>query len=457
MKKYSFIDDTPSLASMLPKGGISGVVLLAVMLIMSTSCKKDYLNPSAASVVQVTGSVDGLIGMCSGLQKRYAGDRGALLYASFSASGLTTKELRLLNQGNASEYEIENGGLALLNSNGIVGSIWTQGMLTINESNLILNNLKVAGDPGVQSGLQAYASIYQALALGTLSQYFQQMPVSIGDNQPFVDRKQALAQAIKLLESAEAAITANPVSAAFTAKVVGSLDVKNTIFALQARYNNMLGADGDGYNKALAAVAKVDSTKKSSFKYDASTPNPINFVSFGGVNVCQAKNLYSGLPAAIAPDTINDKRLKGFYFTAGSTNANTLGSGFGSTNVSVIPVYVYGEMILIKAEALARKSDLPGAVAELNRCITKTASKDVWGVGAALPAYTGASDQASILTEIYKQRCIELMFFGFRMEDSRRFGRPGATDPNPERSRNWYPYPLNERNNNTSTPTDPSI
>jgi hypothetical protein len=44
-----------------------------------------------------------------------------------------------------------------------------------------------------------------------------------------------------------------------------------------------------------------------------------------------------------------------------------------------------------------------------------------------------------------------------KLEDSRRFDRPGAGTAGAERNRNWYPYPDSERNNNTNTPADPAI
>ena len=51
---------------------------------------------------------------------------------------------------------------------------------------------------------------------------------------------------------------------------------------------------------------------------------------------------------------------------------------------------------------------------------------------------------------------------GMRFEDSRRFHPNLLTSPNPpnitnERNRNFYPYPTNERENNTNTPPDPDI
>ena len=91
----------------------------------------------------------------------------------------------------------------------------------------------------------------------------------------------------------------------------------------------------------------------------------------------------------------------------------------------------------------------------LNKVLTKTT--DVWGLGASLPAYSGAKTADAVLTEIYRNRCIELFMSGLKLEDSRRFGRPAAGTATAERNRNWYPYPLNERQNNTSTPADPTI
>ena len=109
--------------------------------------------------------------------------------------------------------------------------------------------------------------------------------------------------------------------------------------------------------------------------------------------------------------------------------------------------------MLIKAEAYARQAtpDLVNAIVELNRVRTKTAGSDPYGIGGELSPYAGAVTQAAILTEIYRQRCIELYMHGFKMEDIRRFGRPAS-----ERKRNYFPYPFRERDNNPNTPADPA-
>ena len=46
-------------------------------------------------------------------------------------------------------------------------------------------------------------------------------------------------------------------------------------------------------------------------------------------------------------------------------------------------------------------------------------------LGAGLSAYSGPQTADAILTEIYRNRQIELAYQGFRLEDSRRFNRPG--------------------------------
>jgi hypothetical protein len=112
-------------------------------------------------------------------------------------------------------------------------------------------------------------------------------------------------------------------------------------------------------------------------------------------------------------------------------------------------------MLLIRAEAFARKGDLTAAIDELNKVLTKTT--DAFGIGAGLPAYAGPVTEEAVLAEIYRNRAIELAFQGFRLEDNRRFGRPGPGQAAAERNRNFLPYPRIERENNPATPVDPEI
>ena len=426
--------------------------LVASMAVAQMSCTiKEYTDPSSISDTQVVSTVDGLVGLCNGLQLRYTVGRQSPTYQGFSASGLLSKEQKLLNLGNTDELNLGNGGSAVTAANTITAGIWTQSFLLLNESNRILDNLKVATDPSVQAVLQGYGSMFKALAFGTLANYYEKMPVTLGKNQPFVSREDALRQAVALLENAEKVVPST-IPTSISNKLVAGIDLKNSIIALQARYNLML----KDYGKALAAANKVSLTVKSAFRYDAVNTNPIFFNSFSNRNVLEPTNKNFGLPAALAPDT-TDKRLA-FYLNPAASATVNLGFGFARTNLSEIPVYLPGEMRLIKAECLAQ-SDIGGAITELNGVIKKKAADDAYGVGADIAAgYTGAATKDAVLVEIYRQRCIELAYSGLRFEDSRRLGRPGPDAPaaTQERVRNFIPYPQSERDNNSQIPADPA-
>ena len=427
--------------------------LVISMALTQMSCTtKEYTDPTAISDKQVISNVDGLLGLCNGLQSRYTVGRQSPIYQGFSASGLLTGEQKLLNLGNTDEGFLLTGGASVTASNTITTGLWTQSFLMLNEANLLLNNINVATNPNTQAVLLSYGSMYKALAIGTLATYFEKMPITIGKNQPFVSREDALRQAVILLENAEKSISGATIPTDVAAKLVAGVDLKNSVIALQARYNLML----KDYPKALAAANKASLTVKSSFNYDAVNTNPIFFNSYSNRNVLEPTNKAFGLPAALAPDTL-DKRIP-FYMNPAASATINLGFGFPRSNTSAIPVYLPGEMRLIKAECLAQ-SDIPGAIVELNGVIKKKPADDVWGVGADIAAgYTGAATKDAVLAEIYRQRSLELAYSGLRFEDSRRLGRPGPDAPaaTRERGRNFIPYPQSERDNNTATPADPT-
>ncbi|MBC7920018.1 MAG: RagB/SusD family nutrient uptake outer membrane protein, partial [Ferruginibacter sp.] len=380
-------------------------------------------------------------------QYRYSVGRQSPIYSTVAGAGFSTFELRLVNAGNTDEANLNIGKQNVAGNNSVVNQLWIQSLLTIKEANLVLTNLDLAPDAGVRVGLKSYATIFKSLALGTLASYFEQAAITIGEDQPFVDRTQALQEAVRLLQELEADLSSTAISVDFTRKALNTVDARNTLYALLARYQTILGNS----DAALAAANQVSLTVRSFFRYDATNPNPIFNTSN---NVLQPRNALLGLPAALAPDA-NDKRLD--FYLVDKRAANVLFKGFFATADAAIPVYLPGEISLIKAEAYARKNQLTEAVTELNNVLTKKPAGDAWGVGADLPAYSGEVAQATVLAEIYRQRSIELFMSGLRLEDSRRFGRPGPNAGGEERSRNYYPYPFTERDNNPNTPPDPAI
>lgn len=83
----------------------------------------------------------------------------------------------------------------------------------------------------------------------------------------------------------------------------------------------------------------------------------------------------------------------------------------GQVNLDNIPVIRVSEMYLNRAEALARSGNAAGALTDLNVIRTR----------AGLPAATGLTGSA-LITEILKQRRLELAFEGHRFFDMKRLG-----------------------------------
>jgi starch-binding outer membrane protein, SusD/RagB family len=421
--------------------GVSAIVLLPV-----TACKKDYTNPSAVPIEQAFNSPQAMAEIAVGLQRWYTVGRGSSLYNRISINGLLTNELVVLNQGNTSEYQLQLGGGNVDGTNTMGAGLWTVSNKIIFDANNLIANAAKLGDKNYASGIIVYANLFKALALGDLAMYWEKVPANVGQNVGFVDRVQGYTKAIAAIDEALASIAANPISSTFLFNIPAGIDVANTLHALKARYSLFIG----NYAQALAEANMVDLTKKSTFNFTTVNLNPIFETATSTNNVTAVSNVATlGLPAGLQPNP-NDKRLP-FYAT---TAYNSKILGFAAASTTAWPIYLPGEITLIKAEAYARQAtpDLVNALIELNKIITKKPADDPFGVGADLPPLVGPLTQQQILDEIYKQRSIELFMLGLRLEDMRRFNRPVA-----ERKRNLLPYPFLERDNNSNTPPDPTF
>ncbi len=423
-----------------------------------TSCDKEYINPSSAPAPIVIANVDALMTLSAGLQRRFTIGRQSPLYtapigATYSVFGLYT-----LNIGNTAEKEMETGKGAVTQANAIVSQLWAQCLLTKTEAETILDHLDVAVFPADKVGLKAYASIFYALSVGTLVQFFEQIPLTNGLNATFSPRAEALQKVITILESADADLATTAPSAKFIGKIPPGIDIKNTVKALLARYYNIQSMITGTYNaasgsKALTFAAAASQTIKSEFRFTTTTTNPLGEQNVS-VNVFGAIDSTLGLRNGLAPVPASSDPRIGFYIS--KLNATTYPlKGFAFDRVTSYPVYLPGEMNLIIAENYARQGLFPESKTALDAVRTKTT--DIYGIGAAQPAYSGPLTTADLLQDIYKQRRLEMFLSGQELEDSRRFGRPAPNAPNEERNRTFYPYPSVERDNNTSTPLDPAI
>jgi starch-binding outer membrane protein, SusD/RagB family len=426
------------------KNKISLIVLMAALVL--SGCKKDYTDPNRAVEELVFTTAKGLTGAAVGLHRVYTLGRGSSLYNLITVNGLTTNELFVVNTGNQGELQLVTGGTTVDGNNSILTTFWTSNNKTIYDANKVIAGAKTLADKNYASGLIAYANIFKALSIGNLAQFWEKVPAGIGANVSFIDRMDGFKAAIAALDEAQAAITANAMSASFLSSIPAGIDIPNTLNALKARfqlYSNQLPA-------ALASANLVDITKKSTFNYDALSLNPVFEVATSTNNVVQPKDSTLGLqPVAFEP-ALTDARVNFHTVINPTILPRRRINGFYNAAAIGIPVYLPGEINLIKAEVYARQNDTTNGKLWLNNVITKTT--DAFGIGANLPAITTIGSQANLLDQIYRNRCIELYMTGQKLEDMRRFARP-----NTERRRNLMPYPLRERDNNPNTPADPSF
>jgi hypothetical protein len=430
---------------------VAGIVLF---MFSATRCNMDFTNPNAATEDQVMTTSAGIIADAVGLQQYYA--ETAMWYIVL-APGITAHEVAC-ERTFSWRIMLEQGGTALTTDNGEVLEVWSRLNHVVGMAANLAKNASNAGlVAGTRSGVLALADLFKAMALGYLIQSFEQAPIDadLNGNAQFKSRAEVLSEAIRLLDDALQQITTTPPSSEFTSSVLGSgFDLTNTIHTYRARYSLLAGR----YQEAIDASNLVNLTAKSVFNYTSRSQNPIYTEVI--VNTYYAPLDSLGLRAPLIE--ANDGRLA--FYVIPASKLSVPGNhpvddtkGFFNLITGPIPAYLPGEIHLIKAEAYVQLGNLTAAVQEINTIRTKTPSQDPFGIGASLPAYSGATTTAALLTEIYRQRCAELYMTGMRWEDSRRLGRPGPNDANPERNRNFYPYPMQERTNNPNTPPDPAI
>jgi len=438
-------------------------ILLVVLGVLSfTACETDFNNVNQPAENQVLTTPEGLLGISVGMSEHFATSTYA---AIVEIPGLTTREF-----GNTSTFvtpsELVLGGTLLNSDNAGITRLWSRLLRDKGMAESILANIdNVEMDPGTKAGLSAYAKWFKAMTLGYLIQNFEQAPINndIEGKATFYSRSEVLNECINLLESANSDIATNPISDEFFG-YISNLDLENVINAYLARYNLFAGNYTAAIN-AANAVDIVDPSKKSEWWYDGTaTENSIwSFTVNDDPDTKPQDNF--GLIGSYAPES-GDGRID-FYLSSTNETETDYGMhdvdnalGFFMHSDTSIPVFLPGEMLLIKAEAYAMSNDLPNAIINLNLVREKT--DDVFGVNATLGAWTGdENSQSEILDEIFKNRSIELFMSGMRFEDSRRI-HPNLTIPTGgdyfiERNRNYYPYPFNERENNPNTPADPSI
>ncbi|MFK5959319.1 MAG: RagB/SusD family nutrient uptake outer membrane protein [Lutibacter sp.] len=440
--------------------------IIGALLISSglfTACDTEFENPNNPTEDVVLGTKEGLFALATGIRQYYS---VTALRQVIEAPGITTRELGVTNTF-LNINELAKGGAELPSESGGITNPWVNIIRAKGMAESLIDGAnEVDLSAGTRSGVLAYGNLIKAMSLGYLIQMFEQVPInnSADGAAVFSDRAAVLANCISLLEEARDVMSSSPVSDEFKSTVLWpEMNLQKTVNAFLSRYYLLVGNYTESISAANAVLNDSDPTS-SMWVYDANNQNPIWNRTVNSADLNPQTNF--GLLGAYVPEA-GDGRVD-FYLgnDAGFANLDAGGQalsemlGFFDTSTSSIPVYLNGEMLLNKAEAYARQSQLDDAVIQLN--LVRQKNNDPLGVNANLPAWTGnETSQSDILEEIYKNRCIELFLTGMRFEDSKRFHPnfvvPTSTNTTNERNRNFYPYPTIERENNPNTPADPSI
>src|SRR4051812_7745914 len=352
------------------------IAAAALLLFTISSCKKDYTDPSGPSIDQAFSSPLGLTDVAVGIQNIYSTNRTGLIYTSVAASSLLTGETYVVNAGNTDENQLGLGGVNVQNTNSVVTGMWTYANKIVYDADNVLNNTDaVVADKTYASGIIAYTSIFKALAIGDMAMFWDHVPDTVGANVDFITSQQGYTKAVGILNNALATVSTNAISASFTKNVPAGIDIVNTLYALKARYALFAG----DYATALDAANSVTLTTTSTFNYNSLTTNPIFTLVTATNNIYQVVDSSMSLPVGLQPDAA-DKRYP-FYVAIGTAPRFRI-KGFYTSTTQAIPVYLPGEIMLIKAECYARMHDVPNGVIELNKVITKAPASDPFGVGA---------------------------------------------------------------------------
>lgn len=392
--------------------------------------------PTASAISDSSSARAAIAGMYHGLQ-------------SLSSYGSDIPEVGDLSSDNAefsgtstSYGEIDDNSISTFNT--AVLDIWAQAYNNINRANEILDKLGTLTnlDPATRDELQGEAYFVRALMYHDLVKYFGDVPIRL---HPTTD------------PNAGSTITRAPVSAVYD-QILVDLDSAasrisdssstttasgGAVRALRARVlfyrGDYVGAEAEahavetdfGYdlapNYSDLFSANGSPTPEDIFKVIATVQQPQqSFLSFdyfaravGGTYLLRPTN---DLLAAYQPGFDNDVNdpsdwhptdLRGAWniLFAGSRK---YGAKYRSiTGTENFPVLRLGEIILIRAEALARLNQLPQAVSQLN-LIQARAN--------ATPFVLGSHTQQQVIDAIVAERRLELAFEGDRWPDLVRLG-----------------------------------
>lgn len=419
-------------------------LLAAGVLVGATACDLDVENPNAPTREESLGDPEGMVSLAVGMQGQFASQVEELIQApalvtdewgTGTRSLLSYRALFLTGPG----FEIDR-------SFGVVEEPWAAAYEVVRSADDLLVGVPQTDLPeDLGPGILATARLFRAMALGTLAQQFERMPVEIEGTEPaFVHRDEVFATVLDLLEQARSDV-AEADLALTERRVLGEgFDLPNTIDAMLARYHLFAG----NHQEAIAAADRVDPGVLSVFTYTSTTQNPIENLVF---QLEYVDVLHSWAEEAEPGDGRVDYWSDSGAEPRGGNPPDTLLIPLERyrSPTATFPVYLPDEMRLIRAEAHTRLGDFEAARAEIDAVRTQS-SAPVDEPVADLPALPAEEldTEEELLDQIAYERRYELYSQGLRWEDVRRLGEERTVTPTTD----FLPIPEQECLNNPNAP-----
>lgn len=395
-------------------------LLALATIVTTTACDTglDLTNPNSPTEEVALSNIDGVVATSLGMQDQFAGS----ILTWVRAPALVTDEWGTASRALAADQSLFTGD-GIDPSFGVVSGPYFATFRVSRTADAIIGAVPSLGglSPAFTAGLIANAKLFKAMALGFSAMQYERLPLTASTaGNPLVPRAEAFAEVIRLLESARTDL--QPFSAAdltvFQTRAVSTgVDVRNTIDAMLARYYLYTGQ----YQKAIEAANRVDLGKVSVLAYPDPDANPIYNYSVGLGYVAPLRSWaeeaepgdrrvpfwvdLTATPPVGAPPTL---RLVPFELY--------------STRNAPFPLYLPGEVLLVRAEARARLNNLAAAIEDINRVRTKSGTATT--PGAQLPPVSAVQLNTldKVLAQIAYERRYELFSQGLRWEDLRRLG-----------------------------------
>ncbi|HEX7120521.1 MAG TPA: RagB/SusD family nutrient uptake outer membrane protein [Longimicrobiales bacterium] len=409
-----------------------GVALLAA-LFAGAACDLDRTNPNAPTEEAALSDPDGIIALAVAMQGQYAGSINSFI----RAPALVTDEWGTWSKALAADKDLADGG-DIDDEWGVVsGPYYSAYRIIRSANNLIEHAPQVGLGTGLQTGILALAKLHKAMALGTIIQQYEEVPVDASvDGSAPQPRAVVLDTVLALLESARqdlAGVTDDDL-AVFRSRVLDDgIDLRNTVDAMIARFSLIAG----DYDAALAAAQRVDATVPSYYSYTGSAQNPIYEYS---ISLEYVAPLQSFALEAEPGDARVDFWVDASRVDATVSPAVVYLAQYADAS-DPFPIFLPDEMKLIAAEAYARAGESDLAIALINEVRTQCdpSLDEPTACLAALDA-TDLPDADAILAQIAYERRYELYMQGLRWEDLRRLGTYAGREPRST----YLPMPASE-------------